>query len=137
MRLRAQLCCLVALSAGCTGDYVVSGSLLMPAGLTLNDDCSCSDITVRVEKTIDGVPTGSVTTQAQGDITTGHCEYTLTVSPGNLFSWHRLGATVRPLHYAECGNDAIETTFDGASLGALVGFGGTIQQDLQATASCE
>lgn len=136
MRVLSTIGCLSLLAAGCTGGNVVSGTLTLPAGLTIDDDVSCSDISVTVFGTGD-MFWGSVgNARAEGDIASGACRYSVSFTPEDSAFGYSVDAFVRDIRYAECGDEPVKTTFEPAGLGLFFSlFSQTI--DLHATASCE
>lgn len=126
---------LAMLSTGCNGG-VASGLLLMPAGLTINDDVSCADITVSIFANSDFSSGIVADAQAQGDISTGSCRYSLTLPSGTTAFAYFVMASVRDIQYEECGGQAVATDFNDVGLGMFfTSFGASV--NLQATASCQ
>lgn len=109
-------------ATGCGTDVPISGTVTLPAGMTVAPGMSCADIEVAAFNRFLDSQNEEASTVATGDITTGHCEFVLNVQSGGTV---QVGS--RPYHptelkYTDCPDTYRWTFIDEQRVSLLLPF---------------
>jgi hypothetical protein len=124
------------LTAGC-GNLTVGGTVSLPVGYTVTSTVKCGDIGVAAFTRFLDAQDVITMTSATGDITTGHCEYQMTVPAGQSMQIGSQPYHTTDLHFTDCPTQSRTVFIGEQTVNFLLPFPATLNLKLEAPHPCQ